>query len=352
MPSPLRFLAGPEALARIRADGLHDGLFDVVAGASGGPKWLALTRLDRSVFGRWFRNRNRPLHLVGSSIGCWRFACVAQDDPVAACARFEDAYLAYEVDPPASPARLTRDCRDLLDIILAGDARRQILRHPFKRLSILAVRGRGPLGHAHPLSLGTGLAAAALANLASRRSLPLFFERTLVKDSRDPPPFDIRNGFPTQSVALTEQNLVPALLATAAVPFLFEPVSELQGGRPGLYLDGGIMDYHLDIGFRPPGLVLYPHFSDRVVPGWFDKGLRWRRPDPRNLSRTLLLCPSADFVARLPHGKIPDRSDFRRMPNAERLVYWKRVVSETQRMADCFDEAVETGRVMDLIQPL
>lgn len=41
----LRFLAGPEAMARIRTEDLHEDLFDVVAGASGGPKWLALTRL-------------------------------------------------------------------------------------------------------------------------------------------------------------------------------------------------------------------------------------------------------------------------------------------------------------------
>ena len=59
--SPLRLLAGPEAMERIRRDGLHEDLFDVVAGASGGAKWLGLTRLDQALFGRWFRSRTRPL---------------------------------------------------------------------------------------------------------------------------------------------------------------------------------------------------------------------------------------------------------------------------------------------------
>lgn len=365
MPGSLRILAGPEARARIAKEGLHEDLFDLVAGASGGPKWLALTRLDRAIFGTWFRTRTRPLAMVGSSIGCWRFACVAQRDPVAACRRFEEAYLDYTVDGPVTPKRLSDDCRALLRIILAGEGETgalredlpnhgadQILTHAAMRLSILAVRGRGPAGLAHPLALGTGLAAAAIANMASRRSLPLFFERTLVHDGRSPPPFDLTTGFPTVTVPLTARNMVDALLATAAVPFLFEPVAALDGARPGLYLDGGIMDYHLDIPFAGDGLVLYPHFSDRVIPGWFDKFLKWRKADPRNLSRTVLVCPSAEFVAGLPHGKIPDRGDFKRIPTAQRLTAWKRAVAETQRLADAWAEARERGRLEDLVEPL
>jgi len=352
MHHPLRFLAGPEAMARIRAEGLHEDLFDVVAGASGGPKWLALTRLDRAVFGRWFGARNRPLHLVGSSIGCWRFACVAQDDPVAACARFEEEYLRYRVEAPVTAARLTEDCRHLLRVILGEHGAAEILAHPAKRLSMLTVRGRGVMGRGHPAGLGAGLAAAALANAVSRHTLPLFFERTLVHDARSLPPFDLHTGFATHAVPLTMGNLEAALLATGAVPFVFEPVAGLDGAKPGLYLDGGIMDYHLDIPFRTPGLVLYPHFSDRIVPGWFDKGLRWRRPDRRNVARTLLLCPSREFLAALPHGKIPDRGDFKRIPTEERLRYWKRVVDETERLADAFREVVETGRIMDVVEAL
>ena len=50
-------------------------------------------------------------------------------------------------------------------------------------------------------------------------------------------------------------------------------------GRPGeVHWDGGVLDYHLDLDFGPTdGLILYPHFYDHIVPGWFDKALRWRR---------------------------------------------------------------------------
>ena len=40
--------------------------------------------------------------------------------------------------------------------------------------------------------------------------------------------------------------------------------------------DGGIIDYHLHLPYhRAQGLVLYPHFIDRIVPGWLDKALPW-----------------------------------------------------------------------------
>ncbi|WP_094454642.1 patatin-like phospholipase family protein [Niveispirillum lacus] len=350
---PLRFLAGREAMTRIRRDGLYEEMFDVVAGASGGAKWLALTRLDQALFGRWFQQRTRPLHMVGSSIGTWRFACLAQPDRVAAAQRFEAAYLDYSVDDRVTATELTEHCRNFLRLIFGADGIDHVLSHPFMRQSILAVRGRGPIKPPlGKIGLGLGLGMAGIANLASRRSLPLFFERTVLYDRRDPPPFDLLAEFPTQSVPLTASNLMPALLASSAVPFVFEGVIDPDGARPGLYLDGGIMDYHLDMAFTPPGLILFPHFSHRIIPGWFDKALPWRRAREVSLSRMLVLCPSVEFTQALPFGKIPDRGDFQRMDTVTRQKYWRTAVAETDRLADCWLEAVEKDRVPDLIEPL
>lgn len=349
-PSPLRLIAGPEAAARIRAEGLHEDLFDIVAGASGGAKWLALTRLDQALFGHWFRTRTRPLHMVGSSIGTWRFACLAQPDPVAACKRFEQAYLDYAVEPPVTATELTAHCREFLTIIFGPDGVAAMLDHPFMRASILAVRGRGVIKPGSHTGLGLGLASAGLANAVSRRSLGLFFERTVLHDRRSPPPFSLTKPFATQAVALTADNLLPGLLASSAVPFVFDGVADLAGARPGLYLDGGIIDYHLDINWQAPGLVLYPHFGPRLVPGWFDKALRWRRPGAASLSRTLLICPSDDFIAGLPYGKIPDRGDFNRLPTAERQGYWRHVVAQTDRLADAWAEMLAKGNAADLLE--
>ncbi|MDX2452676.1 MAG: patatin-like phospholipase family protein, partial [Desulfosarcina sp.] len=89
----LVFLAGERALETIRSQGLGPDNVKVVAGAAGGPKWLILGHLDRVLFGSWFQGRRQPLHLLGSSIGSWRFAADSCTDPVAAIDRMEDAYI-------------------------------------------------------------------------------------------------------------------------------------------------------------------------------------------------------------------------------------------------------------------
>ena len=56
--------------------------------------------------------------------------------------------------------------------------------------------------------------------------------------------------------------------------------------------------------------MLYPHFSDRITPGWFDKMFKKRQANPENQARTLLLSPSQAYLQSLPLGRLPDRKDF------------------------------------------
>jgi len=113
-----------------------------------------------------------------------------------------------------------------------------------------------------------------------------------------------------------------------------------------------VLDYHLDLDFGPgEGLVLYPHFYAHVVPGWFDKSLRWRRARGANFRRALLVAPSDAFVAALPGGKIPDRRDFYSMPEAERMRRWQAVVDASARLGDELGELLATGRLAEHVRP-
>ena len=77
----LTLRAGPDALHLLRERGLRAEDVDIIPAASGGPKWLVLAGLDRFLFGQFLAApRTRPMHLVGSSIGSWRMACLAQRD--------------------------------------------------------------------------------------------------------------------------------------------------------------------------------------------------------------------------------------------------------------------------------
>ncbi|MBC8187791.1 MAG: hypothetical protein H8E78_06260 [Proteobacteria bacterium] len=81
-------------------------------------------------------------------------------------------------------------------------------------------------------------------------------------------------------------------------------------------------------------LVLFPHFFDRITPGWFDKPLSWRRPTAKALSNVVMIAPSEEFVKGLPGGRVPDRSDFLEMKTEERIRRWRRVMDESRALAD------------------
>ena len=96
MRESLTLRAGPHAYRLIRERGLRAEDVDIMPGASGGAKWLVLAGLDRYLFGEFLAApRTRPMHLIGSSIGSWRMACLAQRDPIAALGRGHRAYI-YE----------------------------------------------------------------------------------------------------------------------------------------------------------------------------------------------------------------------------------------------------------------
>ncbi|GER03257.1 hypothetical protein JCM17846_09390 [Iodidimonas nitroreducens] len=363
----LTIRAGRHAHAAILADGgLDPARIKLMVGASGGPKWLVLARLDRAILRHWILGRSEPLDLLASSIGTWRFACYAQKDPLAAFSRFEQAYLEYRYEPHHKANDITRDSYAILDEILGPDGREQVFHGPM-RLAVMAVRGRHLLNFDHPIPLGLGLAAAAAGNLISRRALGGFFERALFADPRSTLDYADWGGFPFRRFDLNADNLRQAIMASCSIPMVLNGIGDIPGAMGGLYRDGGIIDYHFDLPFFPNDpnkpdnrekpdnrdkIVLYPHFIDRIIPGWFDKPLRWRKARATHAANVLLIAPSPAFVARLPYGKIPDRKDFRALSTEDRLAAWRTVLAETERLSDALDEMIETGTLPDHIRPI
>ena len=98
-----------------------------------------------------------------------------------------------------------------------------------------------------------------------------------------------------------------------------------------------------------PRLVLYPHFQPSVVPGWLDKSLRTRHRATARLDNVVLLVPDAEWIARLPNAKLPDRRDFKTSgaDHAGRAVVWRRAIAESERLADEFAARVAGGRPIE-----
>jgi len=131
------------------------------------------------------------------------------------------------------------------------------------------------------------------------------------------------------------------LLASGSIPLLMSGRRDIPGAPQGQYWDGGIIDYHFDFNnYAGNGLVLYPHFTDSITKGWFDKAIPWRRVRPEVLERLVLIAPSASYIACLPYQKIPDRGDFRRFNQDQRLQYWNQTMERSKLLAEAFDETL------------
>ena len=352
-PYSLTFKAGPGALKFVRQHGLDLSSIGTIAGASGGAKWLVLSQLDRAILRSVVPHLVGPVHLIGSSIGSWRFACYAQADPVAAIERFETAYLEQSYSEKPDIHEITAKSREILATVLGGHGVDEILSNRLFRTHIMAVRSRHIMGSETSALLALGLITAATLNAVSRSTLGWSFERALFYDERDIPPFFDVSGFPLQRVKLTADNLQDAVVATGSIPLVLSGVRDIAGARPGVYRDGGVIDYHLDLPHSAhERITLFPHFYGRIVPGWFDKKLTWRRPQAGNVDRTILISPSDAFVAKLPNGKIPDRTDFMNFEPTERVRIWKQCVDECAALADEFQEVIAKEQLAARLEPL
>ena len=339
----LRLYAGPLARRHIAQHGLQPADIGVVAGAAGGPKGLILGPLDRFVFGQWLTQSAQPVDLVGASIGAWRMATACLPDAVPAFERLEHDYIRQhyalqngEKRPP--PARVSALFAQNLQSFFGG-REAEVLTHPRYRLHILTAHGRHLLRREQAWRTPLGYLGAFLSNAVHRRALGAWLERVVFSSAGAPLPF-ASGDFPTRQVRLAPDNFQPALQASCAIPFMLQAVHDIPGAPGGAYWDGGITDYHLHLNYAQAakGLVLYPHFQQAVVPGWLDKGLRWRHRASASLDTMLLLAPDPRWVQSLPRGKLPDRTDFSHFGAdlAGRVKVWRQAVAESARLADEF----------------
>ncbi len=349
----ISILAGSKAIDIIKDEGLDPTRVKVLAGASGSAKFLVLTGIDRVIMSL-FKDRTDPLYLIGTSIGAFRMAAFCQKDPITALETLEREYICQQYDLRPAKEDITRETIRILDAYIDDSQIPGMLNHPFMRISILSNKCKGLLKSdlAWPQWFGVGLAAGV--NLFNRNGLRFFFERALFCDTDRLPPFASMNQFPMNIYGLTPSNFKSALQSSGSIPIVMAGVSSIDGAK-GVFRDGGILDYHLDIPFLPneEGLVLYPHFYEKITPGWFDKALN-RKPNNKHMENVVLIAPSNKFVESLPFAKIPDRKDFTTFKgkDVERMAYWRTVVEKSRRLGDEFFEAVQSGKIKQIVKPL
>src|SRR6201989_847894 len=343
----LQVYAGPVALKRLRERGLQPDDVRAIPAAAGGPKGLILNPLDRFVWGQWLPGSDQVGHLLGASIGAWRMASACLPDADAALKDLADDYIAqrYEHEPGKAPR--PSHVSELFEAKLVerfGGREHEVLSHPRFRLHVFTSRGVRALARDGRVRTPLGYLGAFASNAVSRRAMGGFLERVIFSAPRDRLPVPTHD-YRTQHVALTDANLERSILASCTIPFWLEAVAAIPGAPPGPHWDGGITDYHRHLDYAAlagddgTGLVLYPHFQKTLVPGWLDKALRHRHRASARLANVVLLSPSPEWVATLPGGKIPDRSDFKAFGDDHdaREDVWRRATEESVRLAEEFE---------------
>jgi hypothetical protein len=349
---PLSILAGATALEQLKQNGWQPQMFSTLVGASGGAKLLGLGHLDRFIMGDYLLRSDQPMDLYGSSIGSWRHAALASENPLETTRSLQDRYLSQmwdEADPRTPTEIIDGLCEWVLDGIITQENVKSITSHPRFRTHIVVAKGLGLNGSNSRARLAVGMGASALSNIASRKLLANGFQRTVFSSG---PSEGFRfQDFNTEHVLLSPENLKPALLASGSIPFLMSGQRDIAGAPPGQYWDGGIIDYHFDFtNCHADALVLYPHFMNQTTKGWFDKKLPWRKNNAESLHNVVLVSPSPAYVARLPLGKIPDRKDFQTMRQEERLKYWRVVIERSQELANAFSDVVSASNPLERVQ--
>lgn len=345
----LRLYAGPLALAHLRERGLRPADIGVIPAAAGGPKGLILGPVDRLLFGHWLAQAPQTIHLVGASIGAWRMGTACLPDALGSLARLEHDYIHQHLPLPAGQRRHSAQqiseqfSRNLQDFY--GGHTESLLQHPRWRLHIVTSRGRRLLAQDGRWRTPLGYLGAFAANALRRPALGGWLERVVFSGpdaqagTTAALPFGTQD-LRTRQVPMGTHNFMQALQASCSIPFVLRPVKDIPGAPRGAYWDGGITDYHLHLHYRPESsapIVLYPHFQQAVVPGWLDKAWKRRHRSSPALDHMLVIAPNPAWVSRhLPHGRLPDRSDFMRYGQdlGARVKAWSGAVQAAQQLAD------------------
>lgn len=349
-PYSFRIKAGPTAYQHIKTHGLHPNDISVIPAAAGGPKWIILQALDKYLVTNWFQQRKKALHLVGASAGAWRMMCYAAHEPAHALDRFLKAYVEQSYPTWPTAKQVSDKMEEIIRYSLAQHGIDHIVKNGQKHLHVITseTQFKPKAGSQYKVQF----ARIAAKNLISRNLISSDVHRVVFTNDPYAKEVFIPDDLTTHYRKLDQHSIIPALKATGSIPMLMDPVTQIA--KPGKLLwDGALVDYHIGLSYQTPGLVFYPHFADRIIPGWFDKFVPWRKATKAAIDKMIMVFPTQEFVASLPDQKIPDRKDFETYFDQadKRITNWYEVAKRGEGMANEFHNIYSAGKLKDVIEP-
>ena len=355
--SLLEIRAGAQALKHIQKNGLSAADISAVFGASGSAKWLAIYGLDVAIFDAFLKQARDPIALYGTSIGAFKLAAAARQDPAAALRRLADMYIEQTYEGEITPEAIAEQTSKIIGEILTDQAIDDVLSHPIYRFHCGAIRCHGRMASANVRDQKIAMIQSFVLSLLGRDRQKSVFSRSVFHDPRSAGFLPGNDGFGTLQIPLSSDNFRLALTASGSLPVYMHGIQGIPGDSThGVHRDGGLLDYHpvpSSLSSHYDKLVLYPHFYPHLKEGWFDKLLPWRKVPPARLREVILLAPGRKFVEALPHQRIPDRQDFYRYArdSSKRQQYWRDAMARSEELGREFLKIAESGEIARVVRP-
>jgi hypothetical protein len=354
--SRIRIKAGKKIYQIIKDGGFNFDSVSTYFGPAVGPRWLVASGFDLTLLKGGFLGRTKPVQLVGSSAGAFRFAAWLQPEALQSYHRLLDAYTHVTYTRKDTPATGLQKITGIVNQYLEDDALPFALANKKYRLVIISARARGLVAFENHWMQKAGLITCLVFNYFSRNNIYKFADRVVFYNASKPPAFCLKSKFRGSYVQLNEINFKYAVLASGAIPLAIEGVRDVFGAPRGVYRDGGLIDYHLTHQFaaKENEIVLFFHHQERIIPGWLDQRITRRIPEAQTLNNVLMVFPSQSFIENLPGGKVPERSDLVTFINDQetRINNWLKAVELSAPLGEDFMELVESGKIRDIVEQL
>jgi hypothetical protein len=354
--SRIRIKAGKNIYQIIKDGGFNFDSVSTYFGPAVGPRWLIASGFDLTLLKGGYLGRSKPVQLVGSSAGAFRFAAWLQPEAILSYNKLLDAYINVRFSKKDTPATALEKMTDIINEYLEDDALPFALANKKYRLVVITARARGLVAFKNTGLQKLGLITCLVFNYFSRENIYKFAERVVFYNASKPPAFCLKSQFRGTYVQLNEINFKYAVLASGAIPLVIDGVNDVYGAPRGVYRDGGLIDYHLTQQFavKENEIVLFFHHQERIIPGWLDKKIERREPEPYALNNVLMVFPSQSFIESLPGGKVPDRTDLVTFINDQetRINNWRKAVELSAPLGEDFLELVESGKIRDVVEKL
>jgi len=348
--------AGKRAYEIIRDGGFHFDRVTTYFGPATGPRWLIASGFDLALLKSDLLGRHNSIHLVGSSAGAMRFAAWLQPEPEKSYRTLMENYIGMTYTRNDTPATVLESLVNLANNYIEDDALSFALANKKYRLAVITARARNLVASELKYVQNLGLGICFLFNAINRSYIHDFAERVVFYNGPTPPRFCLLPDYRGRYIRLNEINFKYAVMASGAIPLVVAGIKDIYGAPSGIYRDGGLIDYHLTHNYARTNedIILFFNHQERIIPGWLDKKLSYRRPKEEILDNVVMIYPTETFIAGLPGGKIPERDDFAKFidnPSA-RIKNWWRAVELAQPLGEEFLELVESNKIKAVVEKI